>query len=348
MQFHVDFDSGTAISGWVVPDNPSAVPKVLVSVDGTTPVAIDANTMRPDIRDLGLHRTGLVGFTVDETRCPGLGTARNVFIVEFDSKVLIYGRFDEARHVKSKVLLYELNAMPQTRIFASMQKKFAMPYDAVERHPFDTLFAIINNQFAESIFLAGRPNYKRYQQLLANRNFIVATMLRDPYEEIAERLLFARYASRPDSPPHFMRHLSGLEPLVDLASKFDISSEHSMLAAFRSLEPAHEQVLANPYVRVLACENDEPAERKHVAVALDNLSTMNLVGLRQRFDNFKSTLQEIVGVDLLDEGQPVDVSWVPEIAAKLSRIDKVRSLLALDVSLYNLARDAIRKALAVT
>jgi hypothetical protein len=348
MQSHVDYDSGTLISGWVVPDNPSAIPRILVSVDRAKPVAIDAAIMRQDLKDLGMHRTGMVGFNIDETSCPGLGTAKNVLVQEFESQVLIYGRFDETRHVKSKLLLYELNAMPQTRIFASIQKRFAMSYDAVERHPFDTMFGIINNQFSESIFLAGRPNFKRYQQLLANRNFIVVTMLRDPYEEIAERLLFARYASRPNSPPHFMRHLSGLEPLVDLASRFDISSEHAMLSAFNSLEPAHEQVLANPYVQVLACENDEPAERRHVSVALDNLSRMNLVGLRQRFDNFKSTLQEIVGVDLLEDGQPVDVSWVPEIAAKLSRIDKVRSLLALDISLYNLARDAIRKAISIT
>ena len=119
-----------------------------------------------------------------------------------------------------------------------------------------------------------------------------------------------------------------------------------MLEVFRSLEPAHEQALANPYVRLLACEHDEPAERKHVAVALHNLSSMTLVGLRQRFDTFKATLQEIIGSNLLEDGEPVEISWVPEIAAKLARVDKVRSLLALDVSLYNLARHAIRKALS--
>ena len=198
MQFHVDDDSGTMISGWVTPDNPSAVPKILVSLDGKPDIPVNANIMRPDLRDLGLHRTGLVGFYLDETLCPGLGQARDVLIREFNSQALIYGRYDTSRHIKSKLLFYELNAMPQTRILTSMQKHFAMSYDAVERYPFDTLFGIINNQFSNSIILAGRPNFKKYQQLLADRNFRVVTMLRDPYEEVAERLLF-----RATVPPKF-------------------------------------------------------------------------------------------------------------------------------------------------
>jgi hypothetical protein len=347
MQFHIDEDRGASIAGWVVPDNPGAVPKIVILADGGEAVTIEANRMRADIKDLGLHRTGMVGFDVDERIYPGLAGARNVRLWEAESRGLIYGRFDPERHVELKLLYYELSAMPQTRLGASMQRRFAMPYQAVERLPFDSLFAVINSQFARSIYLSGRPHYKRYQHLLADNGFHVVAMLRDPYEELAERLLFARYAARADTPRHFIQHLSGLGPLVELASAFDVSSEQAMLTAFRSLTPEHEQALANPFVRALACEFDEPAERRHVGVALDNLASMNLVGLRQRFDTFKSMLQELVGIDLLDEGEPVEVSWVPDIAAKLARIDKVNSLLALDVMLYNLARDAIRKAVSI-
>jgi hypothetical protein len=129
---------------------------------------------------------------------------------------------------------------------------------------------------------------------------------------------------------------------------FDVSTEQGMTAAFRALTPDHERAIANPFVRAIACDFDEPAERKHVGVALDALAGMTLVGLRQRFDTFKSMLQELTGVDLLADGAPVEVSWVPEIAARLARLDKVKALLALDVTFYNLGRDAIRKAVAAT
>lgn len=348
MQFHVDSDNGASISGWVVPDNPSLIPSILISIDGSPPERLEANVTRPDLRDLGLHRTGIVGFDVTEQSFPGLSAAKTVNIWEAESHLQIFGRSEPERHVKLKLFYCALSAMPQAQIHANMRSKFSLSYDAVERHPFDTMFGLINNQFAQSICLIGRPHFKRYQQLLANRGFIVATMLRDPYEELAERFLFARYTVRPDAPAHLIQSLSGLESLVDLASNFDISKEKEMIAAFSSLEPAQEFTLANPFVRTLACEIDEPADRKHVSIALDNLSTMTLVGLRQRFDTFKSMLNEIAGSELLDEEQPVDVSMVPEIAEKMARIPKVRSLLTLDVTLFTLARDAIRRAIAIT
>jgi hypothetical protein len=82
MQFNVDSDQGASISGWVVPDNPSAVPKFMVAAEGSEPVAFDANAMRPDIKDLGMHRTGMVGFAIDGRIFPGLAEARNVRIWE--------------------------------------------------------------------------------------------------------------------------------------------------------------------------------------------------------------------------------------------------------------------------
>lgn len=324
------------------------VPQLLVSINGGQTIPVKADRMRSDIKALGLHRTGLVGFGIDDRNCPGLAAAPDVRIWERESQVLVHGRFDPARHAELKFLHYELGVMPQTRLTASLQRHFAMPYEAVERHSFDTLYAIINNQSGKSIYLGGRPHFKRYQHLLADRGFIVVAMLRDPYEEMAERLLFARYASRPGTPRHLLRHLSGVTALVEFASAFDVSSEQATIAAFKALTPEHEGALANPFVRALACDFDEPAERKHVGIALDNLAGMNLVGLRQRFDTFKSMLQELLGADLVGDGEPVAVSLVPEIAEKLSRIDRVKSLLSLDVLLYNLARDAIRKAVAIT
>jgi hypothetical protein len=348
MQFHVDHDSGSAVTGWITPDNPSAVPFALVSLNDLEPIKIVANVMRPDLKELGHHRTGMVGFCIDESCCPGLSTAQDIKIWEAETHVLVYGRFFAERHSKLKLFFLDLNAVPQTRVNAIVWQKFAMPYHAIERYSFDTLFCILNNPFSQSIYATGRPFFRRYQQLLAARGFAVVTMLCDPYEELAERLLFTRYVLNSGSSSNLMQHLNGLEPLLDLCANLDISSEQSIKVAFSSLTEPQEQALANPFVRALACDFGEPAERKHVGIALDNLATMNVVGLRQRFDTFKSILQELFGMDLLEEVQTVEATNVPDVAMKLARNDRVKSLLAHDSLLYTMAREAIGKAIAVT
>ena len=66
MQFHIDQDTGTAIAGWLVPDNPAFTPEIVISVPGQDERKLEANVLRTDLKDIGLHATGMAGFLVDD------------------------------------------------------------------------------------------------------------------------------------------------------------------------------------------------------------------------------------------------------------------------------------------
>jgi len=348
MQFHVDNDSGTSISGWIVLENPSAIPRLLISTPDGRSIQLEANVMRPDIKDAGLHRTGMAGFRVDDDIFPGLSETNEVEIREAQSGILVFRRHQITRHLARKLFRYDFQAMPQTQMESLLTKHFTASYQAVEQHPFDTLFGIINNQFSNSIYISGHPIFNRYQQLLRDCKFLIITLLRDPLEEFAERLLFVRYASSEQRPAYLMNYMTGLRPLLGLAEKIDFSNDDSLRAAFKTLKDDEFEAISNPFVRSLACNAEERPQRKHISSALDNLSSMDLVGLRSRYGDFKSILHEILNVDILGDHQLTEVTNVPVIAAKLARIGAVKEMIALDLEVYSYARDAIMSALPTT
>ena len=346
MQFHIDTDQGTSVSGWVVLENPATIPKISVSSPNhRCEVEIEANVLREDLKDLGLHSTGMAGFVLDETSLPGIDELEDLELRDAESRLLIYRRFRANAHVGKKVFLYSLSAMPQTHVDENLSQHFAQSYFAVERHSFDTLFSIFNNHFAKSIFVSGRPRYFRYEQLMRDKEYAVVALLRDPYEELAERLLFVRFASSGESPAFTAHYLTGIEPLGDLVRGLDFEDKNSLKTAFNALTDLQRDALANPFVRALACTLDEVPDRKHVAIALEKLSAMNLVGLMSHFEEFRSMLSELVGVEISTQCHLRRVSWVPKVAALLRQIEAVRYLLALDSDLYRHAQAAIRKGL---
>jgi hypothetical protein len=346
MQFHIDSDAGTSISGWLLPDNPIAVPKlVAASPEHRREVELEANVLRTDLKDLGLHATGMAGFLIDQQLVPELATLADLEVREATTRLLVYRRFLQARHLERKLFLYGQHAMPQVPIETLLAKHFAQSYAAVEQHSYDTLFCIINMHHCNSIFISGRPRYFRYQQLLRERGFTIVSLLREPYEELAERLLFVRYASQSNAPPFAASYMTGLEPLVPVVKKMELADRDSIAAALKSLGSAQREAIANPFIKSIACQLDETAEAKHVSIALDNLASMDLVGVAARFDDFKATLRELIGTDVLGEAALSTVSWVPIIAEHLRRIPSIDGLLAHDLELYTHVSKALDRAL---
>ena len=344
MQFQVDKDTGDLITGWVLLDDPDAIAKVRVSAPNTATVELDARAPRPALKNRGLHNTGTVGFRIDPRAFPGLTRAKDLEIRNVETDVLIYRRRQDY-HITGKLFRYEFQAMPQTQLDMLFMKHFALNYNAVERHTFDTLQSIVGNKASNSIYVAGRLMFNRYHRVLVDRGFRIVTALRDPYEELAERLLFLRYAASADRPAYLADYLTGFESLLKIAQQFDIANDNTLRKTFENLDDTQRAALSNPFVRSLACDLDELPEKRHIETALYNLSTFDLVGLYNRFDEFRSMMNDLMQVDILGTHQPAGVSWAPMIGAKLAQIEQVNEMLALDVELYSCVREAIEGAL---
>jgi len=346
MQFHIDQDAGATIAGWLVPDNPALTPAIVISVPGHDERKLEANVLRTDLKDLGLHATGMAGFLIDDSILPGLGTADEVEIRDAATQIPTFRRFRPQHHLPRKLFLYTFHAMPQMQVESALSRHFALSYSAIEQHSFDTLFSIINNQFGNSIFVAGRPRYFRYRGLLKDRGFNSAALLRDPFDELAERMLFVRYAASDKSPSFTGKYLTGLDPLAGVARHCDFNEPGTIAATFGKLTESQQDALFNPMIRTLACELDETPSAKHIPIALDYLAGMNAVGLFSHFEEFRPTLAELMGIDGLGEAQLNEVSFVSRMAAELRKLDPVRRLLAFDAELYARASDAILRGLS--
>ncbi|HRF08155.1 MAG TPA: hypothetical protein PL193_05855 [Xanthobacteraceae bacterium] len=311
---------------------------------------MQANVFRQDLIDVKLHPTGHAGFRICRAAIPDLTDfIDDIEIRDATTGVLLFRNFREDQHLPAKVLRFEMQAMPYASIEAAWSKHFSLYYNAIERYPFETLFGILNNPVVKSIALSGRPNLARYEQLFRDREYKLVTLLRDPYEELAERLLFYRYALSPSAPARFKDHLSDLSDLRVVTQRFDPSNLPTLAESFAYLSDRQLMDLSNPLVRALACTAEDPIPRTHhVEIALGRLATFDLVGTRVQFDIFKNSLGEIAGAPILKQEELVTMELLKPIAEELKNIKIVRSLLSLDSKLYEFSVEAVRRALSTS
>lgn len=347
MLFHIE-RHGSHISGWLSPDNPADVPRITITSPDGTSQEVEANVFRQDLIDVRIHPTGHAGFNVDQSVLPDLADfIENIEVRDAATGILLFRNFRADQHISAKVLRFEMQAMPYASIEACWDTRFSLYYNAIERYPFETLFGILNNPVAKSIALSGRPNLARYEQLFRDRDYKLVTLLRDPYEEFAERLLFLRYALSANAPTHFRDHSSDFSDLRIVTQRFDPSNLATLSESFAYLSERQLADLSNPLVKALACNVEDPIPRPHhVEIALNRLSTFDLVGIRPHFDVFKGSLAEVVGAPILQEQELVTMDHLKPIANELRNIKLVRSLLSLDARLYEFAGEAVRRALA--
>jgi hypothetical protein len=244
-----------------------------------------------------------------------------------------------------KIFRFEAQAMPYAHVEAIWDKSFSLYYNTVERYPFETMFGNLNNPATRSIAFAGRPSLLRYEHYLRERGYKIVTLLRNPLEELAERLLFIRYALQPQSPTTFRAHLTGIERLGPVAKALDLNNLSSVKQAFSVLTDRQKVRLANPLVRALACNVDEIPRKEHVELALTKLSSMDLVGTRPYYNQFKTMLAEMIGRDLFGDSPLADIAWTLRVAEELTKIRAARSLVALDMELYQLAAKAVKQTI---
>lgn len=346
MLFHMEEDAQGRLTGWVLPDNPGTTPVLRISLPDAEAVEVAANAMRPDLQDRSLHDNGMAGFNLGPDTHPGLfPLADTAEVRDTETNVLLYRRFRADTHRPEKLLRFDIRAMPDPQLEQLFAGYFTLVYGTAQRYPQDTFFGIFNNPNARSIYISGRPNMQQYEQVLRERGYKMIALLRDPYEEMAERLLFARYACAPNQPPFIADHIFGLEPLMEAVRELRFDDMNALVAAFAAMDEAQRRALTNPLVQTLACMPDELPKTRHIEIALSKLSRMNLVGVRERFDDFKSILAEVVGADILGNYAPANVSWVQRLAADLRQIKQARALIALDLDLYSFVDEALTEAI---
>jgi len=348
MHFFIDMDGGSFISGWLVPDNPSDVPEFIVRVPGRPDVAMSANVLRTDLRDLGMHASGLAGFNVDSQHVSDIAELEDVTLLEAHSGIPIYRRPGSHAHLATRFLLTDTSAFPQIQILRRMIGFFALAYPVVDRLPVETISSIVANKEATSVFVSGQPNWVRHGSNFREREYFTAALLRDPFEDLAERLVFISHLVKQPQRGGPNTSLNKYGPALDAVKEMDFNDRKSVLASFRKMSPEAKRLFRAPMTFVYGGSPESDLQRRNVSVALDNLAQFDVVGVRPLFSEFASMVNEGLGVDAVND---VDLATLPgtfELATLLADIGLVADLLDEDIALYSFACEAVEAGLNST
>src|SRR5262249_17791521 len=197
--FSIDEDVGGRLEGWVMPDNPAVTPRIIVHLSSESHVVIEASVFRPLLKQNGLHNTGICGFVLDENNCRGLTGAVRLEIYDADNNLLIYRRRPSAGLIDRKFFRLEPQLFRSVALDEAFLPRFHMTYPALELVAEETIRSILSMPFTQSIYAAGRVFWRVWEPLLRDRGYSVGAVLRDPYEEIAERVLILKLAASPQA-----------------------------------------------------------------------------------------------------------------------------------------------------
>lgn len=333
MMFHVDQDTGTSIRGWIVTENPLVSCKLKVVVGDSRDFVVNADLPRPSIVDLGWHYTGKVGFDIDRQSVPDLANDADVSIFEGESNILVYRRFQAASHLPRRLCIYDNLQKDESEVFQLLQSRFALYYRDIERQSHETIMTLINCYYSESILLYGMPNYESFHGLMADRNYLTAVLMRDPAVVLAGRLLTAQREADPT------------DPIGKFVMDLDLSSNKDLHRAFRKAPSELTQSLANSMAQALSCGVNEPTRRRSVAIALDRLSNMKVVGVDTEFDLFRDALSDALKVRVLDGCSCEAAVVVAELARRLTEIKPVQRILEDDLILYSFVKHAVSEGI---
>ena len=346
MLFSIDEDLGERIIGWLMPDNPAATPRIIVHLDREHRVAVEAFVDRPLLKEQGLHNTGICGFVADELNCPGIGAAADLKITDGENNVLIYRRHQGDDLIERKFL--------QTR--NAVVSRFQRRRGADRPLP-DAVSGVGTSaggddpvDFRHSVHeldLRLGPNFLAlWEPLLHDRGFKIGILLRDPFEEMSERLLILKWASTLEAAPSANALMPILQTCVGAVREIDFSNAAALNELLSHPSDELRALLNNPLVYQLAAPNAfDPPPSPASAAALDSLAEFDAVGLREDVDSFLA----LVGA-VLDLPQPLPpVSLAPSktvvgFAGALREMSAARNLIQQDLELDAEARRVLAPA----
>lgn len=342
MQFFIDIDNGAVISGWLIPDNPGDTPELIIKVGEREDTQLKANVLRTDLRDLGMHSTGLAGFHIDEHIVADLSLLEDITILEAETGVTIYRRFNPRRHQERKLLVADASLLPQMKLFRELSQHFAMSYPVAERLSLETLGGVLSLNFSGSIFVGGNINWMRYGGLSLEHDFVSCALLRDPFEELAEKILFLAHLAKSPAKRPISAHaaFTSFSEWLPHVATFDLSEDKSLLTAFRTMSPALRKAFRSPMTKLFGSLPEEDIQRRNVSIALDNLAQFSVVGMREEYEEFSRMANAQLNAAIFPEQAVDGLPTTFELSKRLATIGLVIDLLDEDVALYSFVKEA--------
>ena len=274
---------------------------------------------------------------------PGLGQIRG-FGAQGERLNLLLFRRRKPDHTIKKIFRLETHLFPLWRIDQTVDHKFQYFATRGEIYGRETFMQMLGFWHIDSVYVSGRILYKPVQDYLQSY-FKTVFIMHHPYEELAERLLVLRQMSETGTDLLGERVFNALKPAIAFAASLPMTDERALGRALRAMPGNIASLLSNPVTMQLTSLNPEdlPSPRA-LTLALDVLSTFEIVGLRRAPNVFLKALGELTEVPL--EAFPAidKLPGVTALAKLLKSTRAVDGLLQLDLHLYSHIAEAYRKA----
>jgi len=346
MLFNIERDEGARIVGYLVPDAYSGSPSVRIT-DGHKDLAtLPCQEERPALVAAGRHETGRCGFTVNDKVIPDLSQQERLELYDSESNLLIYRRRPATQVIQKRIFRLETGLVPLWRLDDSLERHFQFFYKGIERHGGETATQLFLLNNSGSLYLSGRLVFKAYENYI-DETFTCVAMLRNPYKELAERLLTLKLIRKFADKFSLLgeRDMMFFGPAMDFAEALE-SDEKVLRRAFGSMPKAVIPNLANPLTRQLAARtSDETPTKGAVAAALGTLSHFAIVGLREGQDLFLAQFAELLGTEEGSLPATAEFSRTAEFADHLKLVPEVEVLIEQDRQVYGAVKSAVEKAL---
>jgi hypothetical protein len=184
--------------------------------------------------------------------------------------------------------------------------------------------------------------FKTYENYI-DETFNCIALLRDPYRELAERILALKVIRKFSIELLGARDMMTFGPAIAFAEAVEYD-EKGLRRAFATMSKAAIANLANPLTRQLAARTpDEVPTRGAVATALSTLSSFTIVGLRERQELFLTQLADLLGTGVDGLSIP-ELGRIGELSDQLRRVPEAQVLIEQDLEVYHHVRAAIVNA----
>lgn len=344
MRFYVDYDLGHTIRGWVVPDNPLAISRVFVALDGRRIAEVPAAITDQAIRANGWHSTGQCVFEITEAQAPGLEQARRVELFDTDTNVLIYRRAKVENPIQGKVLLVDTSINADSVIQAAMFDRFQQCYFGIGKLPDEILRVVFESPWLTSSFLSGAIVIPRYEGFFISDNFLTTALVHDPYVEMATRMLWLKARTAVAADPVQNWRLGRLSEAAGFVADYNFDDPKALKRFFRMLPESAYHLLYNPLTRQFGTRlPDDRLQPGNSIVAIEILARVGIVGHRDFFEAFVTTVFDRLGIDApvpIPEPIPAEVQLLAE---RLRSLKVAQEMLIFDVAMADAVRDAVSK-----
>jgi hypothetical protein len=344
MRFYVDHDLGFRIRCWVVPDNPGAISRVYVALEGRRAAELEAWLVDDAIRAQGWHPTSQCVFEITDEQVPGLSAARRIEIYDTDTNVLIYRRSPRPDPIRGKVLLVDTSINSDSVLQAVLLDRFQQSYFGIGALPDEVLRVVFESPWLTSSFLSGAISLARYEGHFFSDNLLTTTLIHDPYVEMASRLLWLRARASVLADPAQVWRVGQIRDAVEAVTEYDFSDARSLKRFFRMLPETAYRMLYNPLTRQFSTKlPDDRLMPGHSIVAIEVLARVGIVGHRDYFEAFAATLFDRLGVDApVPTPEPIPTEALV-LADRLRGSKAAQEMLVFDVAMADAVRDAVSK-----